>query len=182
MTVPGGRSPSRKDSRFGVSLAHPAYLECWELGLALLGDRAPDELTPWLRALYDQPRRPAPTYDAYLHESGEPPRPKTKRSDLSWWILLFGLPSLPEPAGPYRPESALLNTQGVGILRSGGGYLSIECGESGGGHGHPDRLHLTVFENGVHWLADPGTGSYLTPDLFWYRSTLAHNAPRLDGV
>ena len=35
---------------------------------------------------------------------------------------------------------------------------------------------------GVHWLADPGTGSYVAPDLFWYRSTLAHNAPRVDGV
>jgi len=34
----------------------------------------------------------------------------------------------------------------------------------------------------VHWLADPGTGSYVAHDLFWYRSTLAHNAPRLDGA
>ena len=34
----------------------------------------------------------------------------------------------------------------------------------------------------MHWLADPGTGSYVSRDLFWYRSTLAHNAPRLDGA
>jgi hypothetical protein len=34
----------------------------------------------------------------------------------------------------------------------------------------------------VHWLPDPGTGSYVTRDLFWFRSTLAHNAPRLDGA
>jgi len=34
----------------------------------------------------------------------------------------------------------------------------------------------------VHWLPDFGTGSYVSRDLFWYRSTLAHNAPRLDGV
>src|SRR5207245_1948873 len=27
-----------------------------------------------------------------------------------------------------------------------------------------------------------GTGSYVSRDLFWYRSTLAHNAPRLDGA
>ncbi|HYS20180.1 MAG TPA: hypothetical protein VEO73_03745, partial [Gemmatimonadales bacterium] len=32
------------------------------------------------------------------------------------------------------------------------------------------------------WLPDFGTGSYVARDLFWYRSTLAHNAPRLDGV
>ena len=56
-------------------------------------------------------------------------------------------------------------------------YASLECGDYGGGHGHPDRLHLTLHAGGVHWLADPGTGSYVSPDLFWYRSTLAHNAP-----
>jgi hypothetical protein len=57
----------------------------------------------------------------------------------------------------------------------------MECGLYGGGHGHPDRLHLTLHAGGVHWLADPGTGTYVSRDLFWYRSTLAHNAPRLDG-
>ncbi|HSE66233.1 MAG TPA: heparinase II/III family protein, partial [Gemmatimonadales bacterium] len=44
-----------------------------------------------------------------------------------------------------------------------------------------DRLHLTMHADGIHWLPDPGTGSYVTADLFWYRSTLAHNAPRIDG-
>jgi hypothetical protein len=34
----------------------------------------------------------------------------------------------------------------------------------------------------VHWLPDPGTGSYVSHDLFWYHSTLAHNAPRIDGA
>src|SRR2546430_15296661 len=58
----------------------------------------------------------------------------------------------------------------------------FRSGPSGGGHGHPDRLHLTLHADGVHWLADPGTGSYVSRDLFWYRSTLAHNAPRLDGA
>jgi hypothetical protein len=71
--------------------------------------------------------------------------------------------------------------QGLAILRSAGRYASLECGRFGGGHGHPDRLHLTLHADGRHWLADPGTGSYVSPDLFWYRSTLAHNAPRLDG-
>ncbi len=32
-----------------------------------------------------------------------------------------------------------------------------------------------------YWLPDLGTGSYVSRDLHWYRSTLAHNAPRLDG-
>jgi hypothetical protein len=75
----------------------------------------------------------------------------------------------------------LLESQGLAVLRRGDRYASLECGSYGGGHGHPDRLHLTLHANGHHWLPDPGTGSYVSPDLFWYRSTLAHNAPRLDG-
>jgi hypothetical protein len=38
-----------------------------------------------------------------------------------------------------------------------------------------------MHAGGAYWLPDPGTGSYVSRDLFWYRSTLAHNAPRLDG-
>jgi hypothetical protein len=39
-----------------------------------------------------------------------------------------------------------------------------------------------VHGGGRYWLPDFGAGSYVTRDLFWYRSTLAHNAPRLDGI
>jgi hypothetical protein len=74
----------------------------------------------------------------------------------------------------------LLESQGYAILRRGDRYAALECGAYGGGHGHPDRLHLTLHANGRHWLPDPGTGSYVSRELFWYRSTLAHNAPRLD--
>ena len=31
------------------------------------------------------------------------------------------------------------------------------------------------------WFDDPGTGSYVERTLHWYRSTLAHNAPIIDG-
>ena len=65
---------------------------------------------------------------------------------------------------------------------TGTGTRASSAARYGGGHGHPDRLHLTLHADGRHWLADPGTGSYVDRDLFWYRSTLAHNAPRLDGV
>jgi len=92
------------------------------------------------------------------------------------------LPDLDGDPSAFQPESALLPSQGLAVLREGGRYASLECGPRGGGHGHPDSLHLTLFAGGVHWLPDPGTGSYVTDDLFWYRSTLAHNAPRLDGV
>jgi len=96
--------------------------------------------------------------------------------------LLEMIPSLPDDAPAWSPGSTLLDSQGLAILRDDSRYASLECGLYGGGHGHPDRLHLTLHADGRHWLADPGTGSYVSRDLFWYRSTLAHNAPRLDGL
>jgi len=172
--------PARRDSRFGVSLAHPAFLECWEVGLASLGEAAPDQLVPWLWSLYAAPHRPAATYDAYLHDAGAPERSRTTRADLSWWMLLAMMPELPPDTLPRHQVSARLPSQGLAVLRRAARYLSLECGGSPGGHGHPDQLHLTLHDQGVHWLADPGAGSYVTDDLHWYRSTLAHNAPRLD--
>src|SRR3989441_341887 len=95
-------------------------------------------------------------------------------------------PELSSDAPPWSPDSVLLESQGLAVLRTGaedgGRYVSLECGQTGGGHGHPDRLHLTLYADGVHWLPDFGTGSYVAAVLFWYRSTLAHNAPRLDGA
>src|SRR2546428_334569 len=106
--------------------------------------------------------------------------------------LLFMEPELSSDAPPWSPDSVLLESQGLAVLRTGveggarggrgGRYVSLECGQTGGGHGHPDRLHLTLYADGVHWLPDFGTGSYVARVLFWYRSTLAHNAPRLDGA
>ncbi|MGD8727529.1 MAG: hypothetical protein PVH40_07780, partial [Gemmatimonadales bacterium] len=43
---------------------------------------------------------------------------------------------------------------------------------------HPDLLHLSLYVNGPR-LVDFGAGSYVSPSLHWYRSTLAHNAPGL---
>jgi hypothetical protein len=88
---------------------------------------------------------------------------------------------LPDVTTPWAGKTRLMEQQGLAVLRSDATYLSLECGGGGGGHGHPDRLQLTLHANGVHWLPDPGTGAYTTGDLFWYRSTLAHNAPMLDS-
>ncbi len=175
--LPDFTFPARKDSRFGVSLAQPMYLELWEAGRGAQGG-----FEHWLAALYASPAPPAEVFDSYLHEAGAPPPVRRGREDLSWWMLLAMGPALHGSAERWRPESVLLEAQGLAVLRTGGRYASLECGAYGGGHGHPDRLHLTLHEAGTLWLPDPGTGSYASPDLFWYRSTLAHNAPRLDGV
>ena len=189
--LPDRTFPARKDSRFGVSLAQPMYLETWEVGIAMLGGsgkgeggRVP-ELAAWLRSLYDTPAPAAETFESYLHEADPSPfplPPSRSRHDLSWWSLLDMLPELPAATEAWSPGSVLLADQGLAVLRHGSRYVSLECGPPAGGHGHPDRLHLTLHDGAVHWLADPGTGSYVSRDLFWYRATLAHNAPRLDGV
>jgi hypothetical protein len=185
--LPDFTFPARKDSRFGVSLAQPAYLELWEVGLANLGKRETGngkaELEGWLAAVYQAPAPRPELFESYLHDAPLPrvPCPVSRRT-LSWWSLLEMLPELLSDAPPWTPGSLLLESQGLAVLRAGSRYVSLECGPYGGGHGHPDRLHLTLHADGVHWLADPGTGSYVAHDLFWYRSTLAHNAPRLDGA
>jgi len=187
--LPDFTFPARKDSRFGVSLAQPAYLELWEIGLARLGKRetgnGKGELESWLAAVYQAPAPRPELFESYLHDAPLPrvPFPVSRRT-LSWWSLLEMAPALPADAPPWSPGSLLLESQGLAVLRTAGGdrYASLECGPYGGGHGHPDRLHLTLHADGVHWLADPGTGSYVSRDLFWYRATLAHNAPRLDGA
>ncbi|HYC31612.1 MAG TPA: heparinase II/III family protein, partial [Gemmatimonadales bacterium] len=162
--LPDHTFPARKDSRFGVSLAQPMYLELWEIGLARL-EGADERLQAWLRSLYHAAPPAAQRFDSYLHETGFPP-PATPRSraDLSWWALLEMLPSLPASSAAWTPGSVLMGGQGLGVLRTGNRYASLECGAYGGGHGHPDRLHLTLHADGVHWLPDPGTGSYVARD------------------
>ena len=177
--------PARKDSRFAVSLAQPMYLDIWERGLGMLEGRDgadPAGLAGWLRGLYAGPAPAAQLFDSCLHEAGRPAPAHRGRADLPWTSLLEMLPSLAGEGAEAPAESVLLPSQGLAVLRTGGRYASLECGAWSGGHGHPDRLNLTLHANGVHWLADPGTGSYVDRDLFWYRSTLAHNAPRLGGA
>jgi hypothetical protein len=187
--LPDFSFPARKDSRFGVSLAQPAYLELWEIGLANLRERGAgsgtSEIASWLAALYEATVVKQELFESYLHDAPMEPLPAPRspsRTQLSWWALLFMHGELAADAPAWSLGSLLLESQGLAVLRRGDRYASLECGPSGGGHGHPDRLHLTLHADGVHWLADPGTGSYVSRDLFWYRSTLAHNAPRLDGV
>lgn len=181
--LPDFTFPARKDSRFGVSLAQPMYLELWETGRGALAGTPEDttDLADWLAGLYRTPAPVAQTLDSCLHEAGEPASGARGRADLSWRALLDMPAELAGDAERWKPASTLFVAQGLAILREGERYASLECGSYGGGHGHPDRLHLTLFASGVHWLRDFGTGTYVSPDLFWYRSTLAHNAPRLDG-
>jgi hypothetical protein len=157
----------------------------WEIGLARVdpSSQATAELWDWLGQLYRTPAPKAETFDSYLHEAGKPNSRATRgRADLSWWALLEMVPAWPQNTPPWIPKAAVLTGQGFAVFRNGERYVGLECGSLGGGHGHADRLNLIVHADSEYWLPDFGTGSYVGRDLHWYRSTLAHNAPRLDGV
>jgi hypothetical protein len=181
--LPDFTFPSRRDSQYGVSLRQWRFAELCELGLAR---RPGDErLRTALEELYS-PAHPAGdtgrSRSAAEVERNLPPV-RLDRSDLGWRSLLYALPQLPPLRSPQPPASVLLDGQGLVILRRDAGrvYLALDYGHSGGGHGHPDRLNLLLVDGATRWLDDMGTGSYVDPSLHWYRSTLAHNAPLIDG-
>ncbi|MFI5230048.1 MAG: heparinase II/III family protein [Gemmatimonadales bacterium] len=179
--LPDFTLPSRRDSQYAISLRQWRIAEHCELGVAR---RANPALLGALGRMYDDdvPRAPTgrATSSADVERNGQPSA--LDRADLGWRALLCALPELP-PLDPDPPGSALLDAQGIAVFRrdEGATYAALDYGHSGGGHGHPDRLNLLLFADGVRWLDDFGTGSYVDPSLHWYRSTLAHNTVLVDG-
>lgn len=167
--------PARGDSPYGVSVRQPRFAELWELGRARAGDPRLDAI---LQRIYDDTESEGD--DAGVSEVAEQEQnraPSRVRRDRLGWKALLWMP--PDPPGPGADwgASRLLAPRGAAVLRDGHRRMTLlECGTRGGGHAHPDRLHLSLF-----WdrpvLADFGTASYVSPSLHWYRSTLAHNAP-----
>ncbi|MDP9264635.1 MAG: heparinase II/III-family protein, partial [Chloroflexota bacterium] len=173
--------PSRRDSQYAVSVRQPRFAESCELGVARDDD---ERLIGMLARLYDPDVPRGDTGRARSTADAERNLPATglTRADLSWRSLLFAREHLP-PLVVSALESDLLPAQGIGVLRRDGGalYVALDYGHPGGGHGHPDRLNLLLTERDARWFDDPGTGSYVDPSLHWYRSTLAHTAPLVDG-
>ncbi len=173
--------PSRRDSQYAVSIRQPRFAESCELGLTYGDD---ERLTGILGRLYDPgiPRGETGRHASSADVERNLPGTGLRRTDLSWRTLLCARQALPALV-PLPLQSDLLPEQGLGIIRRDGGevYVSLDYGNSGGGHGHPDRLNLTLMDGDRRWFDDPGTGSYVDPTLHWYRSTLAHNAPLFDG-
>jgi hypothetical protein len=173
--------PSRRDSQYAVSVRQPRFAESCELGLARRHD---PRLVGMLARLYDPAMPSGDTGRRASTADVERNLPGTGlgRADLSWRALLFARESLP-PLHPSPLESDLLPDQGFAIVRRDAGrcFVGLDYGRSGGGHGHPDRLNLLLSDGDVRWFDDPGTGSYVEESLHWYRSTLAHTAPLIDG-
>ena len=173
--------PARRDSQYGASLRQWRTAESCELGLARADDA---RLTSALASLYanDIAHRDTGRWrSAAEAERNEPPS-ALSRADLGWRSLLFAREALP-PLDRTSMPSALLEGQGIAVFRRerGEGYAALDYGHHGGGHGHPDRLNLLLAHGTRRILDDMGTGSYVDPTLHWYRSTLAHNAPLVNG-
>ena len=181
VALPDLTLPSRRDSQYAISLRQWRWAELAELGFARTAD---ERLLDALSRLYrDDIERGSTGRDRSAAESERNvPASRLDRSDLGWRSLLHARAELPALAA-QPPRSSLLEGQGLAILRREAGriWIALDYGHSGGGHGHPDRLDLLLADDDVRWLDDMGTGSYVDRSLHWYRSTLAHNAPLVNG-
>lgn len=182
-SLPDFTFPSRRDSQYRVSLRQWRTAEWCELGLA----RSPDDshLRAALHEMYrvDVPGTETGRAVSTAEAERNVPGARLTRASLGWKALLFATPELP-PLDSATPSSALLGDQGYAVLRREDGrvYVALDYGHSGSGHGHPDRLNLWFVDGDDRLLEDPGTGSYTSPALHWYRSSLAHNAPFVNGA
>jgi hypothetical protein len=179
--LPDFTFPARRDSQYRASLRQWRVAESVELGLA----RTPDspELAGGLGELYgDAPVGDSARWRSTAEAERNVPGVRLTRADLSWKSLLFASPRLPAKA-PAPSGSALMAGQGFAVIRRDKGrvYVALDYGHSGGSHGHPDRLNLWLVVGDRRLFEDVGTGSYVERTLHWYRSTLAHNAPLVDG-
>jgi hypothetical protein len=178
--LPDFTMPSRKDSQYATSLRQWRIAEMAELGFArtrssLLAGSLARTYEPGHERVDTGRARSAADVERNVASGA------LTRADLGWRALLRAVPALP-PTVPRQPQSALLEQQGLAVFRrSPDVYATLDYGSYGGGHGHPDRLNLTLAIGEDRILDDLGTGSYVDPSLHWYRSTLAHNAPLVNG-
>ncbi len=184
--LPDDTFPSRRDSQYAVSMRQWRIAEWCELGYAeskRVGAADP-RLAGILTRLYDgtAPSRETQRWRSTADAERNAPPARLTRADLSWRALLAA-DEAPPPAAPWVQGSGCLPAQGLAVIRrdSARTYVALEGGHSGGGHGHPDRLALTLQSDDARWLQDPGAGSYTDRSLHWYRSTLAHAAPLVNG-
>ncbi|GLC27640.1 heparinase II/III domain-containing protein [Roseisolibacter agri] len=183
VAMPDFTLPSRRDSQYAISLRQWRYAESCELGLARGDD---PRLAAALGRLYDDadmPRRDTGRWRSAAESERNEPATALSRADLGWRALLHARPERPAAAA-WAPGTVHLPAQGLAVFRRDAGrlWVAVDYGHAGGGHGHPDRLNLLVADRATRWLDDMGTGTYVERALHWYRSTLAHQAPLVDGA
>ena len=179
--MPDGTFPARRDSQYGIALRQYRTADWAECGMAR---RDTPAMRAALASLYaswperGETHRWASTADAERNVPGV----RLSRADCSWRALLLARLELPALADAV-PHSELLEGQGLAVFRRDEGrfWVGLDYGDPGDGHGHPDRLNLVIATQESRWLDDVGTGSYTSSTLAWYRSSMAHNAPMVNG-
>ncbi|MEN6644041.1 MAG: heparinase II/III family protein [Armatimonadia bacterium] len=106
-----------------------------------------------------------------------------KRGSLE--AFLWGVEELPAVTAP-RLASKDFNGLGAAVLRVGEGadaaYVHFDYGPHGGGHGHPDKMVVTLYALGQELAPDPGCLAYAAAlHTSWYRQSVAHNVIVVDG-
>lgn len=179
--LPDETFPSRRDSQYRVSIRQWRFAEWCELGIT---ERPDERLRSIRQRLYDNsvPRGDTGRSGSTADAERNMPATALTRADCNWRALLIAAGDELSAQPADAPGSVLLESQGLAVIRRDEGrtYVALEGGHTGGGHGHPDRLALTLQRGNQRLLDDPGTGSYVERTLHWYRSTLAHHAPLVD--
>ena len=74
------------------------------------------------------------------------------------------------------------DTSGFCLLRSDARTVVLKFGGEGIGHGHPDKLSITIHDGKRELVSDFGTSGYGVPDyLKWYKRSLSHNTVTIDA-
>ncbi|WP_433503788.1 alginate lyase family protein [Pseudonocardia halophobica] len=117
--------------------------------------------------------------------TGNPQAQRSGRAGLT--AAWFGRTQGSAPTGrPDKLASAYFPDGGLVLLRSGRRRITMDVGPLGylaiAAHGHADALAVTITEDGVEIVGDPGAGSYYgNPE--WrrrHRSTVVHGTLSVD--
>lgn len=83
---------------------------------------------------------------------------------------------------PISWPSVYFEDTGYAVLRSGNKTVVLKYGPHGGGHGHPDKLSISIHNGDKEIVSDMGTSAYGVPAFTqWYRKTLSHSTLTVDG-
>lgn len=83
---------------------------------------------------------------------------------------------------PASWPSVYFENTGFAVLRSGDKTVTLKYGPHGGGHGHPDKLSISIHDGNKELVSDLGTSAYGVPAFTrWYRKTLSHSTLTVDG-
>ena len=170
--------PSRKDSGYATNIAKKWYVGLYEVAYKRYKEKAYASV---LNVAYSYVKddkynlaSAAGIMDIFKPEIA-------RRSRLDWRGFLNITPDLEKNSTLPYTESINMKGTGLAVLRNKNSYVSLDYGDYGGGHGHPDRLNLSYFYKGKRWLSDFGTCNYYLNQLKWYRSTIGHNTVTIDG-